>query len=144
MKGKTLTDKSDIMERWTEYCSELYKNEDYNNTVEELMKELEWILPLQKDDMGDYILKEEVEKAITRMKNNKSPGIDEITSEMIKAGRDCLTDHLHHLCNLIWKDGRMPKEWTKSVLVTIQTKIPKVIRDELRHCPSWRKCHQLE
>jgi len=50
-KGKTITDKSDIMERWTEYCSELYKNEDDNDTletVEELMKELEWISPLQK------------------------------------------------------------------------------------------------
>jgi len=46
-------------------------------------------------------------------RNNKSPGIDEITSKIIKAGRDCLTDHLHHLCNLIWKEGMMPKKWTK-------------------------------
>jgi len=38
-------------------------------------------LATEKDDTGDYILKEEVEKAITRMKNNKSPGISEITSE---------------------------------------------------------------
>jgi len=36
------------MERWTEYCGELYKNEDDNDTVEELMKELEWISPPQK------------------------------------------------------------------------------------------------
>jgi len=107
------------MEIWTEYCSERYKNEYDNDTVDELMKELELISPLQKDDTGDYILKEEEEKAITRMKNKKSPGIDEITSEMIKAGRVCLTDHLHYLCNLTWKDGKMPTEWTKSVLVTI-------------------------
>jgi len=86
------------------------------------MKELKWISPPQKEDTGDYILKEEVEMAITRMKNNKSPGIDEITSKMIKTGRDCLTDHLHHLCNLIWKNGRMRKEWTKSVLRTIPTR----------------------
>jgi len=52
----------------------------------------------------------------------KSPRIDEITSEMIKAGRDCLTDHLRHLCNLIWKEGRMSKEWKKSILVTIPKK----------------------
>jgi len=62
------------MERWTEYCSKLYKNKDDNDTVKELMKEVEWILPPQKDDTGDYILKEEVEKAITRMKNNKNRG----------------------------------------------------------------------
>jgi len=71
---------------------------------------------------GDYILKEEVEKAVTRMKKNKSPGVDEITSEMIKDGRHCLTDYFHHLCNLIWKEGKMPKEWTKSVLITIPKK----------------------
>jgi len=61
------------MERWTEYCSKLHKNKDDNDTVEDSMKELEWILPPQKDNTGDYILKEEVEKAITRMKNNRSP-----------------------------------------------------------------------
>jgi len=71
-KGKTLTDKFDIMERWTEYCSKLYKNEDDNDTVEELKKEREWISPLQKDDTSDYMLKEGVEKAITRTKNNES------------------------------------------------------------------------
>jgi len=93
------------MEIWTEYCSELYKNEDDNDTVEEFMKEVEWILPLQKADAGDYILKDEVEKATTRMKNNKSPGIDGITSRMIKAGRYCLIDHLHHLCVEGWQDA---------------------------------------
>jgi len=46
------------------------------------MTELKWIFPPRKDGTGDYILKEEVEKAITRMKNNKSPGINEITSKM--------------------------------------------------------------
>jgi len=40
------------------------------------------------------------------MKNNKSPGIDEIRSKMIQVGRDCLTDHLHYLSNLIWKETR--------------------------------------
>jgi len=35
------------------------------------MKDLEWISPPQKDDTGDYILKEEVEKAVTRMKNKR-------------------------------------------------------------------------
>jgi len=68
------------------------------------------------------ILKEEVENAIARMKNNKSPGIDELTSQMIKAGRDCLIDHLRRLCNLIWKEGKMPKECTKSAPVTISKK----------------------
>jgi len=55
------------MERWTEYCSEMYKNKDDNDTVEELMKELEWISSSQKDDTGDYIPKEQVEKATSHM-----------------------------------------------------------------------------
>jgi len=47
-KGETLADKSDFMERWTEYCSKPYKNEEDSDTVEELIKELDWILPLQE------------------------------------------------------------------------------------------------
>jgi len=31
-EGKTLTDKSNIMERWREYCNEMYKNEDDNDS----------------------------------------------------------------------------------------------------------------
>jgi len=48
--------------------------------------------------------------------------VDLAIAKNMTPGRDCLTDHLYHLCNLIWKEGRMPKKWTKSVLVTIPKK----------------------
>ena len=40
------------------------------------------------DDNGDEstILREEVEKAVKRLKDRKTPGIDDIPSELIKAG----------------------------------------------------------
>ena len=67
-------------------------------------------------------MEEEVERAIMRLKNNKSPGVDGITGEMIKAGGEELRKEILRICNDIWKGERMPEEWIKSLLILI----PKV------------------
>ena len=52
-----------------------------------------------------------------RLKSNKSPGIDSITSEMIKHGGECVISELHQLCNAALEKGKVPDQWRKSVLV---------------------------
>lgn len=73
-------------------------------------------------DSETNILKEEVERAVKRLKNNKSPGNDKITGEIIKCSRESMIQVIHRLRNIAWKEGKAPKEWTRSVLVTIHTK----------------------
>jgi len=40
----------------------------------------------------------EVEKAISELKNNKSPGIDEVVAELIKHGGNQVIALFHKLC----------------------------------------------
>jgi hypothetical protein len=127
--GKMLQDKDDVKKRWTEYCSGLYTDSGNNDTV---VAELDQISPPPKDDEMHDILYEEVEAAVKRLKKHKSPGIDDITGEMIQAGGEVVTEELHGICNQIWQGGKVPDDWAKSVIITI----PK--KGDLAECGNYR------
>ena len=74
------------------------------------------------EEREEEILEEEVIRAINRLKNNKSPGNDEITGEMIKGGGEIVAKELHKIINEVWKEGRTPEEWKKSILVILHKK----------------------
>ena len=127
--GVMLQSKEEISQRWTEYCSELYKeNGDYRDVVNELNS----IAPPPREDIDETILYSEVEAAVRKLKANKSPGPDGIASEMLVAGGECVLKELHHLCNRAWLEGRIPEEWTRSTLVMI----PK--KGDLSLCTNYR------
>lgn len=55
--------------------------------------------------------KNEIEKALQFLKSKKkSPGIDQITAEMLKVGQDVTVDLLHTLFNQIWGEKRVPQD----------------------------------
>ena len=77
--GKCLTEDQQILNRWTEYCSELYNykaNEDPS------------VLNCpQKDTEDDHpILCREVEAAVQSLKKGKSAGVTNIPAELVLAG----------------------------------------------------------
>ena len=51
---------------------------------------------------------------------------------MIKAGGKVLAREIHALCNQIWAEGKVPDDWTKSILLTI----PK--KGNLTDCKNYR------
>ena len=53
----------------------------------------------------------EVEMAIEELKRHKSPGIDQIPAEMIKAGGRAIHSEIHKLLNSIWNKEELPEEW---------------------------------
>ena len=78
--GKPLSKDSSILNRWTEFCHNLHnypKQHDVNilNNTEILSKE---------SDPDLKILKSAVSDAIQTLKEGKSPGINNIPSELIK------------------------------------------------------------
>ena len=64
----------------------------------------------------------EVEEAIKNLKNNKAPGLDGITSELIKAGGPNLAVLLHKTIGNIWTDEKLPADLLNSVLCPIHKK----------------------
>jgi len=64
----------------------------------------------------------EFELAIGKLKSHKSPGIDEIPAQLIKAGGGTTCGEIHKLITSIWKKKKLPEEWKESIIVPIHKK----------------------
>ena len=93
--GKCLTEERQILNRWTEYCSELYKANGDPSVVN----------CTQTDTEDDHpILRREVE-AVQSLKKGKSAGVDKIPQELVQAGGEDVITALTTICNRIWQTG---------------------------------------
>ena len=107
--GSLLFEEEDIANRWKEYSTALY---DDNRTE----------MPKFAMTTGNNILQEEVQKAITSMKNCKATGSDEISTEMLKALDDSNVKTITQLYNIIYNTVYITTELEKSIFI----KIPKM------------------
>ena len=64
----------------------------------------------------------EVELVIEKLKNHKSPGIDQIPAERIKAGGRTICCEIHKLIIATWNKEELPDEWKESIIVPIYKK----------------------
>jgi len=64
----------------------------------------------------------DVELAIGKLKKHKSPGIDQIPAELIKAGGRTIFCAIHKLIISIWNKEELPEEWKESIIVPIYKK----------------------
>ena len=95
--GKIMFEKEDIKKRWVEYIEELF---DDNSRPDR---------PVDNPELdGHSILESEVKAALRSMKNNKAPGNDNITKEMIEACGDIGINKLVTIMNKIYESGYIP------------------------------------
>ena len=66
------------------------------------------------------ISKEEIEKAMRRLKAHKAPGPNQVPNEMIKCCADILIPHLEHLFNACVEQGVHPGSYRKAKTVVIR------------------------
>ena len=83
--GKCLTEERQILNRWTEYCSELCNHK--TNGDPSVLK-----CPQTHTEDDHPILRKEVEAAVQLLKEGKSAGVDNIQAEMVQAGEEDVTD----------------------------------------------------
>ena len=113
--GKCLTEENEILNRWTEYCSDI---NNYETDEDPIVLDC----PQIPDEEHHPILREEVEAAVKALKMGESAGVDNIPAELVQAGGEAMIDILTAICNKIWKTGEWPTTWTQSLVITLTEK----------------------
>ena len=92
--GKCLTEERQILNRQTEYCSELYNCKAGGDPS---------VLNCSQTDTEDDhpILHKEVEAAVQSLKKGKLAGVNNIPAELVHAGGDDVITTLMTICNKI-------------------------------------------
>ena len=114
--GIILEDDTEKLDRWTEYCKDLYNypiKTDRSKIETDNSRQDEHPLP---------ILKSEVIHAIKSVKNGKSPGIDNVPIELLKGGGEALNDIITKLCQKVWSINQWPDLWSTSLIIPIPKK----------------------
>ena len=62
---------------------------------------------------------EEIREAIGQLKNNKAPGEDGITAEMLKLGGEPIVEWLTQLSQSIWQSEEIPVDWQKQLIIPL-------------------------
>ena len=104
--GILLEDDTAKFDRWIEYCKYLY-----NYPIKTDRAKVETHNSRQDDEQPLPILKSEVIHAIKSLKNGKSPGIDNVPSEVLKEGGEALNDIITKLCQIVFSTNQWPDLW---------------------------------
>ena len=98
---KYLTEERQLLNRWTEYCSELY-NYTANGDPSVLN------CPQTHTEDEHLIFRKQVEAAVQSLKKGKPARVDNIPAELVQTGGEDVITTLTTICNKIWQTGEWP------------------------------------
>jgi hypothetical protein len=107
-KVDLVTDSYGILARWRNHFSQLLNVHGVNNVRQTEMYTAE---PLVSDPSAF-----EFEMTTVDLKRHKSPGIDQIPAELIKARGRTTRSEIHKLIISIWNKEELPEDRKKSVI----------------------------
>lgn len=117
-EGVVVTENLQVLQRWSEYFCELLNVEGQNNTMGEENEDTYYHVQPKIETPT----REEVKEAIKTLKNNKAPGKDEISAELLKKGGDVVIDKMWELIQKVWDKEEMPNDWQEAIVVPIHKK----------------------
>ena len=113
---RLLERKEEVLGRWRDYFKNLMNAGDDRN-AEITCWGMNGGFGVSKKQVN--ITRNEVKKAIKKLKLGKAPGVDGIRSEMLKYGGEVMIDILWRVCKVAWEIGEVPVEWTMAVIVPL-------------------------
>ena len=108
-KGDLAADSHSILARWRNYFSQILNVHGVND---DRQTEIHTADPLVPQPSAS-----EVELVIEKLKSHKSPGIDQMPAELIKAGSETFRCEIHKLIIPIWNKEELPEERKESITV---------------------------
>ena len=107
--------------RWKTYFEKYAKTEAVvgNEAYNELIPPSTTLDAKTIEVMSRPISKTELLKALKQSKLEMVPGIDEVSSNMLKTGAEVAVDSLSVISNKIWETVTIPKNWKNQIIVPI-------------------------
>jgi len=124
-KGDLVTDCHSILARWRNHFSQLFNVHGVSNAKQ---TDIHTAGPLVLE-LSTF----EVEMATEKLKEHKSPGIDQIPAELIKAGGRKIRSEIHKLIISTWNREKLPQARKESIIVPIYKKGDKTDCSNYRH-----------
>ena len=118
-KANLVSNSHSIVARWRNYFSQLFNVRGVKDVGQVEIHTAETLVP--EPSASDF------ELAIDKLKGHKSPRIDQIPAELIKAGGRTICLENHKLITSIWKKKKLPEEWKESIIVPIHKKGGKTV-----------------
>jgi hypothetical protein len=116
-----------VLENWKEYFNHLL-----NFVTQQAKSNTE--VPLQDHDEEEIEIPtyKKINNIISKLKRNKAPGPDCITSELIQSREYTLKLRIYNLILKIWNKEQVPEEWKEGIICPILKK------GDLRLCNNYR------
>jgi len=114
-----VTDSHRILARWRKHFSQLLNLHEFNDVRQTAMHTAEPLAP--EPSACDFVI------ATEKIKRRKSPGIDQIPTELIKAGCKRIRPEIHKIDNSVLNKEEFPEEWKESIIVPKHKKCDKTI-----------------
>ena len=105
-------------QRWAEYFKCFLDADEPEETLDFSVNTVSEELDIDMEAPS----KEELDKAMNLLKRNKSPGTDNITSEILKDGGEAVREWLLRICQLMWQTEATPAEWGKGIILPLPQK----------------------
>lgn len=92
-----------------------------SETVSEKVRKKEEVMMEEEidDKKIEDINEEEIYAAVRKMKTKKAAGLDDIPMEAWLFGSEAVKHSLVEFFKKVWKEGRMPVKWKRSIIVPL-------------------------
>ena len=125
--GDLVADSHGILAKWRTYFSQILNVHAVNDVRQTEIHPAEPLVPEPSAS--------ESELAVEKLKSHKSPGVDQIPAECIKAGGKKICCEIHKLTISLWIKEELPQKWKESISVPIYKKGDKTDCSNYRGIP---------